>query len=713
MKTSQLLDQIFPPFSDAVREKPRDMLFIADDKPDRLTTLVAAAQHVLIILMMTVPLVIVGREIGFTGNQLRSFVSLAIVVIGIGTLLQSLKTRFSSGHLMIHAPNLMSIAALGAIVLNFGMGAAAGAYILAGIVVIVLARFLPRLQKLFPPEVTGILLVLLGLTLVKIGAVAFTGYKDGVIDWTAFLIAGAALATIGFISIWTPERVRIFAVAFGMAAGIVTAVITGVFGAQQLKLVAGQPFVALPFQGYDLPRPTLVFGAVLPLLVIEIISAVGSIGKGVAIDKLNDTKWKRSDLPMIGRLVMCQGIGVMLNGLTGTPSTVANPANIGLAHSSEVAARRVGTAAGIFFIIAACLPMLSTFITIIPRPVMGGIVIYTAGFLTVAGMQMILSRMINNRRMFMVGLSITVGAAIILMPELASGVPTGLKPILGSGLTMGILTAIILNLIFRIGIAKTEEIILTGPEESSKGTRFLEDCGVSWGARHEVIARAGESLMEALEALHEARLMEGPATVKATFDEYRVTLAINYPGRSISLSGERCADLKQLMAAGADDDAIDAAMANMSAHLLRKLADRVSCNEIGDHATLHLQFNHQLDLIGVRIMGLLVAKRNDVVIVMPEGQLDTNTSPEAEKLLMAQLDTGETRIVIDFSKTDYISSAGLRVILKTATLLQDIGGGFALCNGNEQIVEVLEFSGFLDIVTYCSFLEDAVAAVLD
>jgi xanthine/uracil permease len=592
MKTSKLLDKIFPPFSDVAREKPRDMLFIADEKPDTLTTLVAATQHVLIILMMTVPLVIVGREIGFTDDQLRSFVSIEIVVVGIATLLQSLKTRFSSGHLMIHAPNLMSIAALGAIVLNFGLGAAAGAYILAGIFVIVLARFLPRLQKLFPPEVTGILLVLLGLTLVKVGAVAFTGYQDGLIDWLAFLVAGAALGTIVVVSIWTTEKIRVFAVAFGMAAGVAIAVITGVFGAAQLKLVVGQPFVALPFEGYDLPRPTLVFGAVLPLLVIEIISAVGSIGKGMAIDKLNNAKWKRSDLPMIGRLVMCQGIGVLLNGLTGTPSTVTNSPNIGLAHSTGVAARRVGTAAGILFIIAACLPMLSTFITIVPRPVLGAIVIYTAGFLMVAGMQMILSRMINNRRMFMVGLSLTVGAAIILMPELAATVPVSLKPILGSGLTMGILTAVILNLIFRIGIAKTEEIVLAGPEESSKGTRFLEDCGISWGARHDVIARAGESLVEALEALHEAKLMEGPAILKATFDEYKVALALNYPGRGISLDGKQRVDLKQLMADGADDEAIDAAMSNMSAHLLRRLADRVSCDEAGDRATLHLQFNH-------------------------------------------------------------------------------------------------------------------------
>ena len=112
-------------------------------------------------------------------------------------------------------------------------------------------------------------------------------------------------------------------------------------------------------------------------------------------------------------------------------------------------------------------------------------------------------------------------------------------------------------------------------------------------------------------------------------------------------------------------------------------------------------------------MGLLIAKKDEVVIVMPDDQLDTNTSPEAEKMLVEQIDAGETRIVIDFSKTDYMSSAGLRVILKTATLLQDKGGGFALCNGNEQIVEVLEISGFMEIVKYCSSLDDAVAAVSD
>lgn len=587
-----MLNMIFPPFAESQREKPRDMLFVAHEKPNMTTTIVAASQHVLIILMLTVYVVFVGREIGLSDIHLRSFVSIEIVIIGIITLLQSLKTRFSSGHLAIHAPNLMSIAALSVVAVNFGLGAAAGAYILSGFLVILFARFLPKLQKLFPPEVTGILLVLLGLTLVKGGATSFTGLKNGVIDWTTFLIAVTTLGIIVIISVWTSEKIRVFALAFGVVAGITLATLLGVFGTEQIKLVIEQPFIAQPFEGYVLPRPTLVFGAVLPLLIIEIISAVGSIGKGVAIDKLNNAKWRRSDLPMISRLVMCQGIGVLLNGLTGTPSTVMNSANIGLVHSTGVAARRVGVAAGIIFIAAACLPMLSTFITTIPRPVMGAIIIYTSGFLIVAGMQMILSRMINNRRMFMVGISITVGASIILMPELASTAPVSLQPILGSGLTMGFLTAVSLNLIFRIGIAQTEEISISGPEESDKATRFLEDCGVSWGAQRDVITRAGGSVMEALEALQEGKLMKGAVTLKATFDEYMVVLALNYQGQAIAFPGTHSVDLLGLMEEGKGMEALDAAMSSISTKLIQKLADVVEFDQSGDRVTLYLKFVH-------------------------------------------------------------------------------------------------------------------------
>ncbi len=586
------MDTIFPRFSDITREKPRDMIFIADESPDFKSTLAASAQHVLIMLMFTVYVVILGQEIGITGTKLRSFVSVAIVICGITTLLQSLKTRFSSGHLVIHAPNILSIAALALIVPTHGFGAAAGAYLISGILIIGLARFLPYLQKIFPPEVTGILLVLLGLSLVKGGAISFTGYHQGVMDSRSMLIAVATLGTIVFISIWTSEKVRIYAVAAGTVMGLIVAALTGMFSAEQVSQVASQPFFTLPFLGYSLPQPKFVISAVIPLLVIEIISAIGSLGKGVAIDKLNHGKWRRADLPMIGRLVTCHGISTLLSGIAGAPSTVINTPNIGLAHSTGISARKVGIATGIILIVASCLPQLSSFITTIPKPVMGAIIIYTAGFLTVTGMQMILSRMMNNRRTFMVGLSITVGAAIILMPELTANAPGYLKTILGSGLTTGVLTAIILNLIFRIGIAQTGEIALNGAIDGGKATRFLEDCGISWGARQDVIIRSGEALIEVLETLQQANRMEGQATLQATFDEYKILLTLKYPGRGITFSNDSGFDLKKIMDGSQGEDAIDDAMSNISTRLIQKLADKVSCDEKDNQATLFMHFNH-------------------------------------------------------------------------------------------------------------------------
>lgn len=74
-------------------------------------------------------------------------------------------------------------------------------------------------------------------------------------------------------------------------------------------------------------------------------------------------------------------------------------------------------------------------------------------------------------------------------------------------------------------------------------------------------------------------------------------------------------------------------------------------------------------------------------------------------------DSGETRVVVGFSNTDYISSAGLRVILKTAKLLRPRNGSVALCNANEQIQEVLEISGFLGMIKVLDAPDSAVAAV--
>ena len=110
-------------------------------------------------------------------------------------------------------------------------------------------------------------------------------------------------------------------------------------------------------------------------------------------------------------------------------------------------------------------------------------------------------------------------------------------------------------------------------------------------------------------------------------------------------------------------------------------------------------------------MSIITTTNNGVFIVMPDSRLDTNTSSEAEQLIMAAIENGENKVVIDFSKTDYISSSGLRVILKTAKVLKPKNGTAALCNTNKQIHEVLEISGFLGVVNAFDSLDDAMIFV--
>ena len=111
-------------------------------------------------------------------------------------------------------------------------------------------------------------------------------------------------------------------------------------------------------------------------------------------------------------------------------------------------------------------------------------------------------------------------------------------------------------------------------------------------------------------------------------------------------------------------------------------------------------------------MSILSSKIEGVFVVMPNGRLDTNNYMDAEKLVASHVEAGDKKVIFDFSKTDYISSAGLRVILKAAKLVHK-DGKIALCNSNEQIHEVLEISGFLDMLNHYGNLEEAMQSVAD
>lgn len=107
-------------------------------------------------------------------------------------------------------------------------------------------------------------------------------------------------------------------------------------------------------------------------------------------------------------------------------------------------------------------------------------------------------------------------------------------------------------------------------------------------------------------------------------------------------------------------------------------------------------------------MNIQTHETNDITVLSLSGRLDSNTSETAEQQIMAKIDGGSKKLVLDFKELDYISSAGLRVLLMTAKRLKAEQGAFALCNLQEQIREVFDISGFLPILTVVEDMDSAI-----
>lgn len=295
---------------------------------------------------------------------------------------------------------------------------------------------------------------------------------------------------------------------------------------------------------------------------------------------------------MIGRLLSGTGCCYLLSALTGTLGTGCSAANLGLTQVTGVAARRVAVVAGVLMMALAFLPQLTTLITLWPQGVVGAILIYTAAFMMVSGVELILSRLLNARRRVTVGLSLVAGSTVFIVPELTSRLSADLTPILGSGLMVGTLSALLLNLLFRIGVTQQRAIRLDEARPEMQAVRFLENCGADWGARRDGILRAGLVIGEALEILDQSQVIEGPATLHARFDEYHLWLTLEYPGRAIALDSGQVVDARALLEDEYEEAAIDLAMAAISASMIRKLADRVDTWSGEGRAGLRLQFEH-------------------------------------------------------------------------------------------------------------------------
>lgn len=573
------------------RTKPEEILYGLDERPPLGTLLGISAQHVLLALMLSLYAVLAARNLGLDAAGTARYTAASLFWIGLGSTLYGLRSRLTPGIPFVNIPSPVSLGTYVAVTAVYGPGAAIGAFVFANAVLFLGAAYLPRMRAYFPPEVTGVAVLMLGVSLIPEAVGASFGIDEGdPVSAAAFAAAVATLAGIIWASVWGPPRVRIMAVLIGTVVGVLVAAVFGVLDFDGFGRLAELPLIALPVSGRELGWPTLVPAAILPVFLVEALAAMDQLASTLTLDKLNDAKWRRADMPMVARAVRTLAIGNILLASNGLLTSGSSSANLGLAHASGVMSRQIAYVAGGMMMALAFIPAASGLIVLTPGPVVGAILIYTASFMIVAGMDLILSRMLNTKRSFTIGISIVAGVSVYALPALIGEAPEWSHTIVESGLTVAALAAILLNLVFRIGVHHTASTVIEGGD-AAKVAEFLEHWGKAWGARREVMLRAGLAIGEAMEILDRSGALESRAELIARFDEVDLVCILRYRGAALQLGA---ADVNVAAMLDADDeDEIERGMRQVSALMVTRLADKTRASAGKDGmAELTLQFEH-------------------------------------------------------------------------------------------------------------------------
>ena len=567
-------------------KKPANLIYGLDESPPLGTTLLLGLQHILALSSAFVYPVILLQETGILPEQAERMIHTSMIVMGIATILQTLRYgRIGSGYL---CPERLGPAYIPASILAIktgGLPLLAGMTLVSGLFGVVLSRLMGRLRPFFPAEVTGTIVMMVGLALIPVAVSRFLGIEKSrmVIDPLSVSIAAVTFFVMVGVTVWGSSRLRLYGVLIGIGAGSLCAYASGLVTDEHLRRLEQASLLALPSfpgEGWSFSGALLV-----PFMVTALASSLKAVGDLTTCQKVNDAEWKRPDMKSISGGILADACGVMLSGGVGTMGQSTSSANVGLSIASGATSRRIGFACGAILMVLAFVPKLAVLFAIMPSPVIGALLFFAASFMIVAGVQILSSRMMDARKTLVVGVSIILGLSVDMLPGVYHSVPAMLLPAFTSSLSVATLSAILLNLLFRIGIAQRAKLQIDPRADSSEQIfLFMEKQGGAWGARKEVIDRAKAAMNEFVEA---ASLLEPSISridAEVSFDEFTLDIDMRYDGELMEFPSARPADADLL-----EDER---AVAKLAGFLIRNYVDRVKSDRINGRCRVQFHLEH-------------------------------------------------------------------------------------------------------------------------
>ncbi|SPB18025.1 nucleobase:cation symporter [Caballeronia novacaledonica] len=404
-------------------------------------------QHVLVVAASPITAVfLVAKALGLSSALTVDLISATFLVCGLGTLLQSFgPLKFGARLPFIMVPGGAPVVLFVLIAQQTNLQTAAGATILTGVFYFLLLPVFARCLRFFPRIVIGTMLILVAVNLIRIYGVVIVG-MPGTAEFGNPLGIGLALATVGFTVLFA----KIFKGMLGQLA-----VLLGLLAGAALAWALGLMSFADVWRGALLTLPTpLPFGmprfdvlAALPLLIFSVISMAEATGQTVAIAEVVGKEIDpQTEVP---KTIRGDAAMSVLGGLFGTSLIITSSENIGIVQATGVRSRFVTAAAGVLLVVIALIAPLGRLANAIPAPVVGGTALIVFSIIGVMGINLLRQVELRSRaNMYTLAAALTMGVLPIVVPGVYSRFPAALQIVLGNGLAMGALTAVLVNALF-------------------------------------------------------------------------------------------------------------------------------------------------------------------------------------------------------------------------------------------------------------------------
>ena len=472
-----------------------ELIYKLDDNPSNKESFFAAIQHVLASFIGVItPTLIIGGVLGL-GDEIPYLISMALMVSGVGTIIQAKKPiGIGAGMICVQGTSfafLSSVLAAGFIAKANGGGPDEilslifGVCVLGAFVEIFVSQFVDKLKRVITPVVTGTVITIIGISLIKVG---FTDLAGG--QWLLTnkpeLFASfdnLFLGALVMVSIITAHKygnqwIRLSSIIIGMIVGMIAAMMMGKVNFSAITHVESVISLPIPFKyGFSFD-----IAAFIPIALIYLITAIetsGDITANCMVSKQPITG--KSYINRIKQGILGDGVNSLIAGVFNTFPNTTFSQNNGVIQLTGIASRFIGVWIGAILIIMGLFPHIGALFRAVPNSVLGGATIIMFATVAIAGVKILTHVELNRKNMLTLAVSFGMGLGVLLVPEVVNTISSNIggdlgaivKSILGSPVTASGLSVILLTLFLGESTEQYNPIIQDFPidEEMPKGIK--------------------------------------------------------------------------------------------------------------------------------------------------------------------------------------------------------------------------------------------------